>query len=105
MKLDIAEKRNLVTRLKEDLARAEANLNNEIRNCSHNWSPAIAAHIYEKAYTIPGDPPSYGGVDHWFDCYVPAREQKRWKRICVNCGEVQYTSNTNKQITETPKFE
>jgi hypothetical protein len=37
-------------------------------------------------------------------CYVPAYTEKRWKRVCKKCGKVEYTQQTEKHTTETPKW-
>jgi hypothetical protein len=99
--------RNKIASLKQELENAERALEQSVRNCCHLWSKPEPDHIYQKAYTIYGDrpgDPGYGGVDRQFDCHVPAKETKRWKRTCKHCGEVQHTSNVTQHITEEPRF-
>lgn len=102
--VSINNKRSAVADLKEKLARAEADLNTAIRACKHKWSPVEAAHIYHPGYKIEGDPVGTMGIDWRGPCYVESRTEKRWKRTCEHCGEIQYTSETTKHVTEEPKF-
>ncbi len=87
-----------------ELNRAKEQLADALRNHTHEWSNPIADHIYEKAYTIPGDPPGTMGVDWRGPTYVEARTIKRWKRVCPVCGEMEYTSKVIQQVTEEPTF-
>ena len=104
MTTNAREKRKEVARLREELERAKGALESLIRNCTHKWGEPVAAHIHTGGYTIAGDPPGTMGIDRQFDCYVPAETKKRWKRTCANCGEEQFTTDTDKHVTETPKF-
>ncbi len=72
--------------------------------CPHKWGPVVADHIYHKGYHIPGDPPGVGGADKQFPMDVPARTEKRWKRVCELCAQIEYTQRVIKNVSETPKF-
>lgn len=104
MKPTVKTIRDKVERLKNDLKEAESSLSYYVNNCRHSWGKVQADHIYEKAYTIPGDPPGTMGVDWRGPCYVPAKETKRWKRVCEECGKEEFTTNTEQHVTYTPKF-
>ena len=88
----------------EALKRKKEALSRIDRECQHVWGETIPDHIYHKAYTIPGDPPGTMGVDWRGDCHVPAKTEKRWKRVCKKCGKVEHTSRTTKKEVETPRF-
>lgn len=106
----IEQYRESVRILKEKLRVAQSDLECLIQQCAlngHKWGKVISDHIHEPSHVIRGDrpgDPGYGGVDRQFDCYVDAKTTYRWKRVCNNCGEIQYTTNTEKQVTEIPKF-
>lgn len=72
--------------------------------CGHTWSNPISANIYEKPYTIPGDPAGTGGIDRRGPIHVPAKTTLRWKRQCTKCGKVEYTQSVTEQVTKLPKF-
>lgn len=108
MTIGFTNLRGTVSELKQQLQAAEARLMSAERSCNHNWTEALPDHIYEKAYTIPGDrlgDPGYGGVDRQFDCHVPAKTEKRWKRICKTCGLVEHTKRVKEVVTENPTFD
>jgi hypothetical protein len=75
-----------------------------VNSCQHKWGSTQAAHVYQAAYTIPGDPPGTMGVDWRGPTYVSAKTDKRWKRVCEVCGKEEFTTATDKTVTETPKF-
>lgn len=96
---------------REQLERLEAQVEEKKRkiratedDCIHRWSPTQPAHIYHKAYTIPGDPPGTMGIDWRGPCHVPARTEKRWKRTCNSCGKVEFTTNTKDTVVSEPEF-
>lgn len=105
MNIVIREQRVNVERLRQQLALAESQLSESVRNCRHEWSAGLPDHIYHEGYTIPGDPPGVGGVDHQFPRYVEPRTEKRWKRVCMKCGEIQHTSKIKTEIIEHPHFD
>ncbi len=76
----------------ERLNREIGQLKSQQANCPHQWGEVIADHIYNEAYTIPGDPPGTMGIDWRGPCYVPAETIERWKRVCKICGKIEYTS-------------
>ena len=49
--------RERVTKLKGELTKAEKELDAMVRNCQHQYGPAVYDPVYTPAYTIPGDPP------------------------------------------------
>ena len=96
--------RERVAKLETDLKEAKSALSLYVSGCRHSWGKVESAHIYEKSYTIPGDPPGTMGVDWRGPTYVPAKETKRWKRVCSECGEEEFTTRTEQHVTHTPKF-
>lgn len=88
----------------KDLSDLQRELNRLETDCKHIWSTPIADHIYHEGYNDQGDPEGTMGVDRRLPCYIPARTDKRWKRVCSECGKIEYTSRVNEHITETPKF-
>lgn len=74
------------------------------RVCQHKWGAVVYDPIVTQAYTLPGDPPGTMGVDRQLPCYVPRREEARWKRECSECGEVEYTFNTQDKVEKIPVF-
>lgn len=96
--------RDEVAELERKLEHRKADLNSLIRLCRHEWGPIEAAHIYTPGGTIPGDPVGTMGIDWRGPVSYPSSTEKRWKRECKNCGEVQYTKDTEKEVTERPKF-
>ena len=96
--------RNKIAQLKSDLVSAEQELAHRVSTCHHGWSKPEAAHIYRKGYQVDGDPPGTMGIDWRGPFWVEAKTTKRWKRTCEHCGEIQYTSDTTKHVTEEPKF-
>lgn len=99
------ELRDKVIDLKKSLAAAENTLQVAEGKCPHQWTAIQPDHIYHESYTIPGDPPGVGGVDHQFPCHVPASTEKRWKRTCTVCGRVEHTNRTAQKITEHLTFD
>jgi len=102
------QKRN---RLKREIAQGAENLKSKKRelerlsaNCRHEWGPTETAFIHHKGYTIPGDALGTMGVDHRGPFYVSPKTDKRWKRVCTKCGEIDYTTSVNKTTVETPKW-
>lgn len=104
MKDDVARLRREITETDDKVYRLKAELSRTEANCKHVWSTPISDDIYEKAYTIEGDAPGTMGVDWRGPVHVSAKTTKRWKRFCLECGKVQHTTNTNKQVTETARF-
>ena len=109
--MTIRETRSEVDRAKraikaaqENLTHLQKKLDREESQCGHIWGDAEGAHIYHKAYTIPGDEPGTMGVDFRGPCHVPSRTEARWKRTCLNCGKVEYTTRVEKSSVVTPIF-
>lgn len=74
------------------------------RECSHNWGPTEADHIYHEGYHDPGDPPGTMGVDRRLPMDVPAKTIKQWKRVCLKCGKTSRTKRTKENVTEVPEW-
>jgi hypothetical protein len=74
------------------------------RDCRHKWSAVVYDPIVTPAYTDPGDPPGTMGVDFRGPCYVPKHERARWKRVCSECGDVEYTFDTQDRVEKIPVF-
>jgi len=72
------------------------------RGCPHSWSGPFEAHIHHNSYVIPGDDPGAMGVDRRESCYVPAKIDKRWKRVCTVCGKIECTSKMTEKIESVP---
>lgn len=104
MKPEIAKLREEAQKAQSECDRTKGKLLEIIRNCCHNWSEPVSAHQYHAAYTIPGDPPGVGGSDHQFECYVPSKIVRRWKRTCTVCGKVEYTFKIRQEVIEYPQF-
>jgi len=104
MNSEIKQLREKVELLKGKYDSAKQTLDRIIESCNHNFGPTISDHIYRPAYTIPGDPPGTMGVDRRGPCYVDAKTEKRWKRICELCGQVEYTSKIKQIINELPEW-
>lgn len=104
MDTSIARMRLALDAAKRNQVEAERRLSEAVRNCVHNWSKTVADHIYHEGYRIPGDPPGTMGVDWRGPMDVPSKTEKRWKRTCQTCGEVEYTTQTTKEVTEHPTF-
>lgn len=105
MKTEIDNLKSEIRLLEQKLSDKKDELTLIILKCSHTWGPVESDHIFERGYTIPGDPPGTMGVDYRGPVYVDAKTIKRWRRECFKCGKVEYTSNVEQHITETPKFE
>lgn len=88
----------------QTIDRAKGEIERLDRSCRHEWGEAIYCPIYHEAHTIPGDPPGTMGVDWRGPCHVPARTDKRWKRVCKLCGKVEFTTSVNRETVETPRF-
>ena len=100
-----AEKlRREVKTLSQELKNAQKDLTNYVSSCSHEFTEPIYDPINSPAYTCRGDPPGTMGVDWRGPIHVPAKTEKRWRRECGTCGEVQYTGKTDKTYTEKPNF-
>jgi|ERR1017187_2670954 hypothetical protein len=104
MNAEIAKLRGKARETQSECDKAKGNLLEAVRNCRHRWGPTQDAHIYTEGFTIPGDPPGVGGSDHRCDCYVDAKTDKRWKRVCMDCGKEQFTTNVRKEVIEHPQF-
>lgn len=96
--------RTEINDLERALAAKRGELANTERVCRHDWGPTEPDHIYHEAYTIPGDEPGTCGVDWRGPCYVPAKTDYRWKRVCRTCGKVEHTTATDEHVTRTPRF-
>ena len=102
--MDAYELRAYIDVQASQLTAAQRRLTALERQCQHDWSPAVDASIYHKAYRIEGDKPGTMGVDWRGPMDVPASTERRWSRRCRKCGKVEFTTSTNKTTTETPRF-
>ena len=89
---------------KQNYERAQQALEGGVNSCRHNFSNPEYDPIYKEGYTIPGDPPGTMGVDWRGPCYVEPKTTPRWKRVCKNCGKVEYTFQTKETISKSPVF-
>ena len=97
LRAEVVEATGLADFLKTRLVLAE-------RDCRHEWTKPVYDPIYEKGYTIPGDPPGVGGSDHQFPCEVPPKTIERWKRTCLKCGKVEFTNRSKPSGDVVPVF-
>jgi hypothetical protein len=74
------------------------------RDCKHSWGETEPADIYHPAYHFPGDSPGTMGVDRQLPMDVPARTEKRWRRVCKKCGRIEHTLATKDHVTKEPIF-
>ena len=91
MKPEAQNLREKVTRLQEELTQSEKELDAMVRNCQHQYGETVYDPIIREAYSttrIEG----FGSHPPIPSVYVPREEQKRWKRECQLCGDVQYTT-------------
>lgn len=97
--------RKKITDLQENLEWARNELKFIEDTCSHSWpkKPEYTPE-YQKAYTVPGDPPGTMGVDWRGPVHVPAKTIKRWRRKCIICGKVEITERTKEIFSEEPSF-
>ena len=106
---------SIATRLRSEIIEIESllkskksQLEREERECRHHSDRSCWVvtpdDLYESGYTIPGDAPGTMGVDRRFDCHVPAKTTKRWKRVCNVCGKVEHTTNVDQKTVESPRF-
>ncbi|MCX6744869.1 MAG: hypothetical protein NTX82_05075 [Candidatus Parcubacteria bacterium] len=86
------------------LKRAREELSRIRSSCLHQWGPVRDCSEYKPAYDIPGDPPGTMGVDWRPGCHVPAQTIEKWQRTCRLCGLTETTTETNQQVTHTPRF-
>lgn len=98
MNANFVIKRTNIDELKQMLARAESDLNNEILNCIHKWGDTIADPIYTKGYWIDGE------IGWRASVWVEPTTKLRWKRICNNCGKEEITVNVEETVIKNPKF-
>ena len=104
MKLEAKQLRDKITKITEELSGAEKNLASLVTHCSHQFSPTVYDPIITQAFTDPGDPPGTMGVDWQGPMYVPEHVEKRWRRTCEYCGEVEYTKLIRQKIEELPQW-
>ncbi|MBI4918712.1 hypothetical protein HY837_02190 [archaeon] len=104
MKSEIKQLRDKFERSKKEFDSTKEDLERVVNSCKHQFGKTIPDHIHYPAYTIPGDPPGTMGVDRRGPCYVDAKTEKRWKRICDVCGKVEYTSTVKQKIEELPEW-
>ena len=98
------ELRKEIENLKQTIASKREELIASERDCQHRWGETKPAHIYNKAYTIPGDSPGTMGVDFRGPVHVPSSTTKRWKRTCDKCGKIETTTHANQEVIERPSF-
>lgn len=104
MEPQVKELRDLVSRLKEELSGAEEQLNAYVDSCRHNFSKPVYDPVYYPGFMTAGDPPGTMGVDWQGPMYIPERTEKRWKRECQKCGEVEYNKGIKEVKQELPDF-
>jgi hypothetical protein len=108
MSQNAKELRSEIAKLEEQLVSKKSQLRQAETNCRHNVDLNIWVvtpdDVYEPGYTIPGDAPGTMGVDRQFDCYVPSKTTKRWKRVCSHCGKVEHTNRTTERVEQKPLF-
>jgi len=95
---------NQINEARFKLKDLEAHLKSIRTRCVHNWTTSTYDPIIEKAYIIPADPPGMYGVDRRDECYVPEKRTQRWSRICTECGDIQYTTESTKEVKAIPRF-
>ena len=102
---DARELRRQIEQRKRGVQELEYRLEQAERTCQHDWDEKYTP-IYNKAYTIPGDPPGFGGVDHRFETHVPAETIPEWTRTCSKCGKIEKTrrATEEKKITHKPSW-
>jgi hypothetical protein len=111
MTTDFATLRGEIVALEYNLNSKKKLLEREVQKCNHQWTGAIADHVYHEGYRIPGDPPGTMGVDWRGPVDVSPKTERRWRRVCRTCGLTQYTGVTqfvagaDGLSVETPKFE
>lgn len=90
--------------MKRELELLERQLKTIESQCKHRWGPTEEAHIRHEGYTEPGDPPGTMGIDWRGPIYVEPRIQQRWSRECLECGLVEYTTQSTTVVNQKPKF-
>jgi len=98
------EARDKAGRLRREANAAKAAVERMEGNCPHEFGPIQYDPIVKDGYTDPGDVPGTMGIDWRGPVDVPRKETKRWSRVCRLCGKVEYTTKTEKHVTETPRF-
>jgi hypothetical protein len=93
-----------IERLRSELKVAENELLALDRSCNHVWGEPIRDDFYEPGYTIPGDPIGIMGIDRRFPIYVESKTTPRWKRVCSECGKVEFTNKIKTVSTYHPEF-
>lgn len=74
------------------------------RECNHTWGDAVSHTDHIAGYTVPGDPPGFGGVDHRPDYYVPPSTKTHWTRTCKKCGKIERTERAATKAVEVPQW-
>lgn len=74
------------------------------KECQHQWGKVVYDPIISGGYMSPGDPPGTMGIDRRLSTWISRSEEKRWTRTCQCCGLVEHTQQTDKQVSETPRF-
>lgn len=101
MQPEIQQLRYKVSNLVFQLRKAEAELDQMLASCPHEWGNPV----YDPIVTYdPGDPPGTMGVDWRPGGFVEGTEEKRWSRTCARCGKVEYTSRVTEIVTTKPRF-
>ena len=103
MKPEAKELRNKVSRLEEELNRAQKDLTMTVRNCPHQYGETAYDPIHTEGYTIPRQE-GFGSHPPVPEMYVPTKIEKRWRRECEYCGDVQYTTKVQKEVKEKPDW-
>lgn len=112
MNLIAKSARRSLEEAQQSLKRAESAVRGMEEECkhrhggNHQWGEAKDTSYAQEGYTIPGDPPGYGGADHCFEHYVPPKTIRRWERTCQDCGKTEETTQVKEvtQIRQTPNW-
>lgn len=102
MKHEIQKLRNDVEMKKESFTEAKRRLDTIVTSCHHKFGETVYDPIVTAGYHISGDPPGTMGVDRQLPMDVPEHVEKRWKRICDICGEIDYTTQTKQEVKHLP---
>ncbi len=104
MNLEIEQLRKEVCRLENLLENAKSMLTYRLQKCHHRWGDTVYDPIIIPGGFDPGDPPGTMGIDRRLPFSWPGGRTPRWKRTCMECGLVEFTTETAKTFIQTPKF-
>ena len=92
--------RSRAEELRTQLADVENSLKGYVTRCPHSFNVSYDP-VYHKGYTVPA---WKAGSDSTPEFYVSSRTEERWKRECGKCGLVEYTMQTEAEVTKKPKW-